>query len=114
MVCRLQRKMQMQHIGNEMALFQWDGGFVLLAIDDCVRPVLAYSTTNSISLDDMPANLEGWLEGYRQDIAAKVAAGIEQTPQVAAEWARYTGAMPAPKTVADSVAPLLNTRWQGN
>ena len=63
-------QMQMQRIGNEMALFQWDGGFVLLAIDDCVRPVLAYSTTNSISLDDMPANLEGWLEGYRQDIAA--------------------------------------------
>lgn len=104
-------QMQMQRIGNEMALFQWDGGFVLLAIDDCVRPVLAYSTTNSISLDDMPANLEGWLEGYRQDIAAKVAAGIDQTPQVAAEWAHYTGAMPAPKTVADSVAPLLTTRW---
>ena len=105
------KEIEMLRIGDEMALFSWDGGFALLATDDCVRPVLAYSNSNIFSLEGMPSNLAGWIEGYRRDIAEKVAAGIGQTPQVAAEWARYTTGSIVPKTTYTPVEPLLTTTW---
>lgn len=56
-------------------------GFVLVAADDCVRPVLAYSYTNCFSLENMPVHIRQWLEGYERDIAARVASGGETSPR---------------------------------
>lgn len=84
-------------------------GFVLLSADDCVRPVLAFSPNGVFRADAMPDHVRQWLDGYSLEIASVVAAGIGQTPQVAAEWDYWTAQ--GAKSVGDSVAPMLTTAW---
>lgn len=95
-----------------MLLFVPDGGegFVLLASDDCVRPVLAFSHTGVFPADGMPAHVAQWLDGYLREIASVRASGIGQTPQVAAEWHSWLDA-PGTKNEGDSIGPLLTTAW---
>ncbi len=98
-----------------MYLFAPDGGngFVLVANDDCVRPVLAYSPDGTFDPNAMPVHLRRWIEGYAREIASVKEAGLSQSAAVAAEWNYYLGE--APKTFGDTIAPMLTSVWnQGN
>ena len=97
------------------------GGFVLVAADDCVRPILGYSLNGTFKVADMPANLDAWLahcsseiERLGKDAAdVKGAAGSHggATDVLAAEWARLAaGAAPEP-ALTTAVAPLVSTTW---
>ena len=104
--------MKVQQIGQELTLIQWASGFALLAADDCVRPVLAYSRMASSAEGDMPANLSLWLEGYRREIASCIAAGVEPSARVRQEWQRYLQSPhPSVKSGTNFVPPLLTTTW---
>ncbi len=81
-------------------------GFVLVSGDDCVRPLLAYSTDGIFEVNGMPAHVAAWLDGYRREIASLRAAGIEASPEVQALWQEAT-----PRKSTRAVAPLLTTRW---
>lgn len=94
---------------TEMYLFEpAEGeGFVLVAADDCAHPVLAYSTANGFgSVDEMPAHVAFWIEGYRNYLRAAREAESVPTPQVAAEWNTLSSIVLAPQ-----VGPLLTTQW---
>ncbi len=95
-------------------------GFVLVAADDCVRPILAYSPDSHFPLDTqslghsaplaLPQHISHWLNAYQINIAALVEAGAVASPRVQAEWQ----ALLSDKfhRVRDNfVAPLLTTRW---
>lgn len=84
-------------------------GFVLVAADDCVRPVLAYSYTGSFIFDNMPEHIRQWLKGYERDIAYRIASGEEASPEVAAEWQRWSEGNP--KSSGNQVDPLMTTTW---
>ena len=45
-------------------IFSADSGFVLVAADERVTPILGYSKTSRFVTEDMPENLRWWLEGY--------------------------------------------------
>lgn len=83
-------------------------GFVLVAADDCVRPVLAYSTRGHFETEGMPAHVAAWLDGYRREIASLRAAGAVASKEVAALW---LGKHPATKSEADTIGPLMTTQW---
>lgn len=60
-------------------------GFVIIAGDDSVSPVIGYSFENGFGKGEMPSNLRYWLEGVREMILAARAAGqpaVEQTPKM--------------------------------
>ena len=80
-------------------------GFAIIAADDCVRPLLAYSSDGSFDPDHMPAHVASWIDGYQREIASVVAAGITPSPQVQAMWETLI-----PSKSGSSVAPLLTTR----
>lgn len=66
-------------------------GFVIIAGDDSVSPVIGYSFENGFGKGEMPSNLRYWLEGVREMILAARAAGqpaVEQTPKLgeAVKW----------------------------
>ena len=42
------------------------GGWVIIAADDRVNPVIAYSTQGSFSATSMPENLKWWMDGVAQ------------------------------------------------
>ncbi len=84
-------------------------GFVLLAADDCVRPVLAYSPDGLFPTDHMPDHLQAWLDGYCREIAAVRQTGAAPSPKVLAQWDN-----PLPRKGGNSVEPMLTTTWGQN
>ena len=47
-------------------------GFVIIAADDCVTPILGYSYDNNFAAENLPANLKGWLDCYAEQIQTAV------------------------------------------
>lgn len=82
-------------------------GFVLVSADDCVLPVLAWSTTSIFRLDSIPDHVQSWIDGYRREIASHVAAGTSPSDEVVAQWQES----PAPKDAPEVVGPLMSTTW---
>ncbi|MBQ8703571.1 MAG: thiol protease/hemagglutinin PrtT [Bacteroidales bacterium] len=80
-------------------------GFVVLAGDDCARPVLAYSLTGRFSFEDMPAHVAAWLDGYRREMADLIKYGATPSPEVQALWQHPKEGRFTP------VAPLMTTMW---
>ena len=84
-------------------------GFVLLASDDCVRPLLGYATDEAFPTEGIPEHVMAWIDAYQRDIEYAVAIGVDQTPRAAAEWQWLLGARG--KAVTTAVKPLLKTKW---
>lgn len=79
-------------------------GFVLIAGDDCLRPVLGYSHTGSIDTGNLPPAMKAWLDAVSESIAKARAegGGIARTADEGDEGDD------APTVV---VAPLIKTQW---
>jgi len=61
------------------------GGFVIVAGDDNVKPVLALSDRDEFKVEDMPDNVKWWMES----IKAYVRSAKTQSPEAARQWADF-------------------------
>jgi len=61
------------------------GGFVIVAGNDNVQPVLALSYTNRFQVEDMPCNVSAWMERIKRYSRG----ALEATPEVRAQWDRF-------------------------
>ena len=77
-----------------------DGGFVVVAGDDRMRPVLAYTDEGSFDQSKLNPAVEWWLEAIGQ-VAAEVVAGNEQAVRSVAPRA----------SSATAIEPLIRTEW---
>lgn len=85
-----------------------EGGFVLVAADDAVRPILGYSTTGTIDPNDMPPALQQWLQGYELEIESYLdAVANSQFP----EWYAVENNLMPKDGDTTGVSPLLTTFW---
>ncbi len=90
-----------------------EGGFVLVSADDCVVPVLGYSTTARFETKEMPDNIVGWLQDYEKEIRYHKSLGEAAAAMglAAGQWAMLLeGTMP-PAPLPTAVSPLLTTTW---
>ena len=62
------------------------GGFVIVAADDAVTPVLGYSTTGSFNPQNIPANCAAWLQGYADQIAYVREHNLSAPERVSQAW----------------------------
>ena len=85
-----------------------DGGFVIVAGDDRVRPVLGYSHSGSFDPDNLPENLRAVLASYGKEITYAERNGIEASPSIAAEWHQYRSGI---QLRATEVPPLTTATW---
>ena len=60
-------------------------GWVMVAANDVISPILAYSNTGSFRTDNLPVNLKSWLGKYDKFIRKVEADGASQDEIVAAE-----------------------------
>lgn len=85
-------------------------GFVIVAADDRVTPVLAYSFRNPFS--DENENARYWLGVYQEQIAQWRNVEAGGSDEVSAQWKAYLTSSesddPLPLT---AVAPLVTTQW---
>ena len=45
-----------------------NNGYVIVAGDDCVPPILGYSEKGTVDVEHMPDSMKAWLEGYAEQI----------------------------------------------
>ena len=63
------------------------GGFVIVAGDDNVTPILAISDRNEFKVEGMPANVKWWMDRMKAFVrSAKV-----PSPEARAQWAKFAG-----------------------
>ena len=95
-------------------IFNVDGGFVVVAADDAVTPILGYSPNGHFNSQNIPDNCRMWLQGYADQIAYVRASGIAAVAPDNEEWADLLSDNPVsqPKS-GTSVDPLLTTEWGG-
>lgn len=88
-----------------------DKGFVIIAADDCVTPVLGYSYDNNFAAESLPPNLKGWLDGYAEQIRAAVEMRATATEEIRAEWECLRQGRNLPIKSETEVDHLLSTTW---
>ena len=88
------------------------GGYVLVAADDAIRPILGYSPTGTIDPANMPPVLQQWLQAYQQEIEAIQNAQVSAlNSQFSSEWHALENNL-LPKDDFDAVVgPLITTFW---
>lgn len=85
-------------------------GWVMVAANDAVRPILAYSETGHFRTDNMPRNIKGWLQGYDKQIKYVAAHRAAASEEVQREWTRLRSSARA-TAATPVVAPLIETGW---
>jgi len=90
-------------------------GFVIVAADDAISPILAYSSESSFNAKDIPANLSWWLEAYEMQITEVAAKDLKPAPAVKSEWdVLLADASSASLKSADADDFLVKLLWQQN
>lgn len=64
-----------------------EGGWVIIAADDRISPVIAYSDFGSFQSDDMPENLSYWMDGISRTVEKVRESNLEASERVKAMWA---------------------------
>lgn len=92
-----------------------NGGFVLVAGDKRVQPILAYSLTNTFALDNANPAVDFWInQQYAKPIdAMKKDASIVAKAEVSQQWNEIVTGKKQ-KVYADKVEPLLTSQWNQN
>lgn len=62
------------------------GGFVIVAGDDVVKPVLAYSKDHEFVVEDMPDNVRWWMNQIQDYIFSARLTNYWQSKEIAAKW----------------------------
>jgi hypothetical protein len=109
--------------GREAALFYVfnvtqgaDSGFVIVAGDDALRPVLGYSDNGGFDENNLPPNFAYWIDCLRRQAEYALEHGAAQSEAVRQEWNDYISGgvhnMSMAKSAATAaVSPLIQTTW---
>lgn len=95
-----------------MYAFNVGKGFVIIAADDCARPVLAYSDESVFDYENGPENMKWFLGEISESIAQAVQAGSHASADIAAQWKQLEnyGNISRGSNVP-VVGPLIQTKW---
>ena len=92
-------------------IFSGEEGFVVMSADDCVKPILGYSLTGKFVAEDMPENVNSWLQGYNDEIQYAIENGVKSTAKGKQVWNDLIqGKAGAFRTTA-VVEALVKTTW---
>ena len=95
-------------------IFTAEQGFVVMAADDCVQPILGYSLDGHFSTNDMPESLRWWLQGYSDEIQSAIDSKAKASAKTAKQWKELAEGNTKAGRAATLVAPLIQTKWNQN
>ena len=95
-----------------------EGGFVLVAADDAVRPILGYSLTGTLDPNNMPPALQQWLQAYQREIDeiqdsqfVRADTGVSPYNSQFSEWYALENDLMPKDGDSAVVEPLITTFW---
>lgn len=86
-------------------------GWVIIAADDAVTPVLAYSNTGHFRTDNMPSNIRKWVGKYNNFIKKIEDDGVVASEETSAQWKELRKGLPDDPAGTIIVGPLVTTQW---
>lgn len=99
---------------NNLYIFNGNPGFVVMAADDCVQPILGYSLTGSFEAEGIPENVSSWLQGYSNEIAYAIEHKTRATTRTIQLWKALGEGRNDVARTTTGVAPLIETKWNQN
>ena len=99
---------------TNLYIFTAEQGFVVMAADDCVQPILGYSLTGKFVAEDMPTNVKGWLQGYNDEIQYAIDSKMSASAENAKLWKDLTEGNTKAGKATTIVSSLLQTTWDQN
>jgi hypothetical protein len=89
-----------------------EDGFIIIAADDRVIPILGYADEGSFDPNNVPPNMQKWLEGYKTEIRYAIDNNLTATQEIQDAWIDCLN--PSSQKTSKSteaVAPLISTKW---
>ena len=89
-------------------------GFVIIAGDDLVQPVLGYNTTGSYPVGNINPSTSKWMDNYKKQIIYVKQNIHETTYAITQKWMKYynnTEVVEHTSRAAQAVNPLCQTQW---
>jgi hypothetical protein len=86
-------------------------GFVIVAADDQVSPVLGYSYEGVFDPNAISQSTQKWLEEYKNQIRFVIENNIPATEEIKIQWTNLKSETNSNYELKVSVAPLLLTKW---
>ena len=93
-------------------VFNTEDGFVIVSADDCETPIIGYSHEGRFDPNDVPVQMEAYLQDFVARIQYGIENHIEADEATARRWklVKTTGRLNESKT-ATAVEPLLTEMW---
>lgn len=79
------------------------GGYLIVSNDDLTRPILGFSDTGTLDLENMPDEQRAWLQGYADEIK-----WLREHPMNDTYYSTYTRAGTHDNI---NIEPLVSTKW---
>ena len=99
---------------SNLYIFNGEEGFVVMAADNCVQPILGYSLTGKFVAENMPSNVSGWLQGYNDEIQYAIEHQMRATDETAQLWNDLIEGNSKAARATTVVNPLVQTTWDQN
>lgn len=109
---RLQRHPIQVESGAHFYIFNSEdnNGFVIVSGDDCITPILGYSTEGNIDPNNLPIQLDELLQMYSEEIQYAIENNLQATDSINTLWKRYKKANQA-NNATPVVNALISTKW---
>lgn len=86
------------------------GGFVIVAADDAVTPVLGYSFDGNYTTENHPPQFDSWMGNYAKEIDYCIQENLQADKKITEEW-RSLMSGNLRKEVLPDVQPMLISTW---
>jgi len=98
----------------EIAILNFDAGFLIMSAEDAVMPILAYDFEHSLDLSNPAPGVKVFLSIYEQEIATARRLQLAPSEKIKTEWEALRH--PSSRGVRSEtvVAPLIHSSWNQN
>jgi len=98
---------------NALYVFNFEGGYMIMAADDVAQPILAFGEEGCFDANNIPDGLAYYLRHYARQIEYAVTNNMATDPEIAEQWEqiRRYGVIRSERTTRGDVAPLISTNW---
>lgn len=98
---------------NALYVFNFDGGYIIVAADDVALPILAFGEEGCFDANNIADGLAYYLRYYARQIEYAVNNNMTADPEIAEQWEQIsnTGVIQGGRSTRSDVAPLISTNW---
>ena len=98
---------------DALYVFNFDGGFMIVAADDVAQPILAFGEEGQFDANIIPDGLAYYLRHYARQIDYAVANNMTPEPEVAAQWESIRNGESILNTrgTRGDIAPMVTLNW---